>query len=300
MAQPVQAAPDRSAASVPEPAKEASVERQGGEAGLRYLPVEALSPNPHQPRQEFDEAALERLAGSIASDGLMQPIVVRPAAGKKERYELVAGERRWRAARQAGLDRVPALVRDLDDRQLAEWALIENLQREDLNPLDRAQAFQGLIEQFELGHDEIAQRVGLERSTISNLLRLLNLDEGVQQMLRRGQLSMGQARALASVEDPNQQLALAERIVREGLSVRQVEQLVRKLASGDAGQAEPSRTRVRSAYLADLEQTLGQQLSTKVAIRPGRKKGSGKMTIEFYSLEHFDQLLEQFGLNVGE
>ncbi|MEX0744873.1 MAG: ParB/RepB/Spo0J family partition protein [Phycisphaeraceae bacterium] len=273
--------------------------------GLHRLPVKAIRPNPHQPRQAFDADALQRLADSITRDGIMQPIVVRPAAAAKggdPAYELVAGERRWRAAQLAKLDVVPALVRELDERQLAEWALIENLQREDLNPIERAHAFQRLIEQFDLRHDDVAQRVGVERSTVSNLLRLLNLHKDVQEMLLRQTLSMGQARAIASLSDVATQQQVAERAVRQGLSVRQVEQLVRKLVDGAADEAptdeaeKAGQRRVRSAYLADLEQQLAEQLETRVRIRPGRKKGSGTMSVEFYSLEQFDTLMERLGV----
>lgn len=274
---------------------------------LSYLAVEQLQPNPHQPRQHFDEASLARLAASIRSDGMMQPIVVRPAdaatpQGSRPVYEIVAGERRWRAAQLAELAHVPAIVRELDDQALAEWALIENLQREDLNPIERAEAFKGLAERFGLGHDEIARRVGLERSTISNLLRLLNLSDDVRRYVRDGMLSMGQARAIAAVSEAVQQLQLAERAVKQGLSVRQVEQLAREVTGGgkkgdeQSSSTDPSRRQVRSAYLADLEQQLAEQLQTRVKVRPGRKKGSGTLTIEFYSLDQFDTLLEKLGV----
>ncbi|MFA9478467.1 ParB/RepB/Spo0J family partition protein [Phycisphaerales bacterium AB-hyl4] len=274
--------------------------------GLHRLPIKSIRPNPHQPRQTFDEGALQRLADSIAREGIMQPIVVRPTESEKggqPAYELVAGERRWRAAQLAKLDVVPAIVRELDNRQLAEWALIENLQREDLNPIERAQAFQRLIDQFSLRHDDVAQRVGVERSTVSNSLRLLNLDDYVQKLLLAQTLSMGQARAIAGLSDTTAQRQVAERAVRQGLSVRQVEQLVRKLAETEAdggdtdpGEASAGQRRVRSAYLADLEQQLAEQLETRVRIRPGRKKGSGTLSVEFYSLEQFDGLMERLGV----
>ena len=274
-------------------------ESAAAEQGLHYLPVESLRANPHQPRQHFDEASLRRLADSIVTDGLMQPIVVRQSAsdgGDGPVYELVAGERRWRAAKLAGLASVPAVVRELDDRQLAEWALIENLQREDLNPLERAEAFQRLSERFGLSHDDIAARVGMDRSSVSNLLRLLSLDDAVQQMVRAGRLSMGQARALAGVSDMAVQRQLAQVAVRQDLSVRQLEQRVRTLRT-DSSSDDPAATRrVRSAYLQDLEQQIAEQLATKVRIRPGRKKGSGTLSIDFYSLDQFDALLSRLGV----
>lgn len=303
----------------PEDAGEArgdrAAEAEAGD-GLRYIPVDSLRANPHQPRQHFDESALRRLADSVQADGLMQPIVVRPArrseadaaeAGDGAVFEIVAGERRWRAATLAGLERVPAIVRELDEQALAEWALIENLQREDLNPIERAEAFQGLAQRFGLGHDEIAQRVGLERSTISNLLRLLQLSDFVKDCVREGALSMGQARAIAGVADAEAQRRLAERAMRQGLSVRQVEQLARQGggngssgSSANSDAAEPTRTQVRSAYLADLEQQLAEQLQTRVKVRPGRKKGSGTLTIEFYTLDQFDALMAKLGVSASE
>ena len=270
---------------------------------LRNVPVAAIQPNRHQPRQRFDEHALEQLAQSIREAGVMQPIVVRPIDPPnpdEPAFELVAGERRWRAARIAGLDQIPALVRELSDQQLAEWALIENLQREDLNPIERAQAFSQLVEHFHLRHDDIAQRVGVDRSTVSNLLRLLTLHEPVRQLVSDGQLSAGQARALAGLDDPDQQLALARHAIAQAWSVRRIEDAVRKQNAqqtqpDSATTSRPAST-VRSAQLADLERQVAEQLHTKVRIKPGRKKGTGTLTIEFYDLDHFDSLLKQLGV----
>ena len=223
----------------------------------------------------------------------MQPVVVRPVG--KGGYELVAGERRWRAARTAGLERIPALLRELDDRQLAEWALIENLQREDLNPIERAEAFERLGDGFGLSHEEIAARVGLERSTVSNLLRLLRLAGPVREMVVREALSMGQARALAGVDSPAEQQMLAERAVKEGMSVRQVEAAVKTLRQGGEVKA-PAKKALRAAYLDDLERQIGEQLSTKVQIKTARKKGAGTLSIDFYSIDQFDELLAKLGV----
>ncbi len=265
------------------------------ESGLLYVPVDHISPNPHQPRQRIEKGALHRLAESIRQDGLMQPVIVRPAG---DRYELVAGERRWRAAQVVGLDAIPAIVRDLDDQQLAEWALIENLQREDLNPIERAMAFHGLIKQFGVRHEQIAERLGLDRSTVSNSLRLLDLDKDVRALVRDELLSMGQARALGGLSDPLQQRALAERAVREAWSVRQVEQAVRTAnASGGVVVSTSSRRR-KPAHVIDLEKQITQQLQTKVRIRPGRKKGSGSLTIDYFSVEDFDALMKRLGVEV--
>ena len=284
----------------------------------RVLPVTAIVPNRHQPRQRFDEAALRSLADSIRQHGVMQPVVVRPMPDEPDRYELVAGERRWRAAQEAGLDHLPAVVAALDDQSLAEWALIENLQREDLNPIDRAEAFQRLADLFNLPHDAIATRVGLERSTVTNLLRLLDLSEYVQGLVRDDLLSMGQARAIAGADDPSAQRALAQRAVKEGLSVRQVEAAVRGLAQeGDEeadGRGGDGRTggihRGReggkgggggagasaSPHLQDLERQVAQQLGTKVHLRTGKKSGTGSITIEFYSIDQFDALMDKLGV----
>ncbi|MEL7089345.1 MAG: ParB/RepB/Spo0J family partition protein [Planctomycetota bacterium] len=256
------------------------------------LGVLEIRPNPDQPRQHFEESALERLAGSIRSEGLMQPVIVRPADGG---YELVAGERRWRAAKIAGLEHVPALVRELDDRQLAEWALIENIQREDLNPIERAEAFDRLAGGFGMSHDQIAGRVGLERSTVTNLLRLLRLSPPVRAMVARDMLSMGHSRALAGIDSPEDQLRLAERVVKEEMSVRQVEAAVKALRK-DGSAGEPPKKAVRAAYLDDLERQIGEQLSTKVQIKTARKKGAGTLSIDFYSIDQFDQLLDKLGV----
>ena len=275
------------------------------DTGLRYINVEEIVANRYQPRQEFDEAPLRALSESIKNEGLMQPIIVRTVgdeAAEGKKYELVAGERRWRAAQMAGLETIPGFVRELDDKQMAEWALIENLQREDLNPIERAEAFKRLAETFELSHEQVAERVGVERSTVSNHLRLLKLGDEVRGMLRAGELSMGQARSLAGISDPQVQLLMAKKAIAEAWSVRRMEMEVRKLAKGEnvvSEEEEAAREEARvkkAAYMADLENHLAEQLSTKIKIRPGRKKGSGTLSIEFYSLDQFDDLLSRMGV----
>ncbi len=276
--------------------------------GLRHIPLEAISANPYQPRKTFDQEALQHLADSIKRDGLMQPVVLRikPNAGgtggeAQALYELVAGERRWRAAQLAGLTALPAIIRPLDDRQVAEWALIENLQREDLNVIERAEAFSQLSKQFSLSHDQIAQQVGVDRSTITNALRLLALQPDVRQLVIDNRLSGGQAKALAGVADPKRQMELAQRAIKGEWSVRQLETAVRNLSApheppvSDAGEdgPRPAGRSQRAAHLRDLEEQIAQQLNTRVAIRPGRKKGTGTLTIEFYSLDQFDALLQR-------
>lgn len=260
-------------------------------AGLVSIDVLKISPNRHQPRQAFSEQALAGLASSIQRDGLMQPVVLRP--DDQGGYELIAGERRWRAAQLAGLSAIPAIVHEVDDEQSAQWALVENLQREDLNPMEKAEAFKRLSDSFGLPHAEIAERVGLERSTVSNLMRLLNLSDFCRGLVREELLSMGQARAIAGLPDPAHQKAIAQRAVREGLSVRQVEQEVRKfLQTGVQAKPTPA-SESGKANLVDLERQIGQQLGTRVRVKAGRKKGSGTLAIDFFSLEEFDALLER-------
>lgn len=274
------------------------------EQGIVWLKPSAIRPNPHQPRREFDQEALARLSASIKDAGLMQPVIVRPATdeqGKKagHTHELVAGERRWRAVQLAGLETIPAIVHDLDEHQTAQWALVENLQREDLNPMERAQAFAHLVEKFNLSHEQIAQRVGVERPTISNALRLLELDSQVQDWVRQSRLTAGHARALAGVSDHAQQRLLAQKTIAQEWSVRHLEQEIRKLTQEGAAaqQGAPLKAQARAAHLADLEQQLGRQLETKVRIRPGRKKGSGTLSIDFYSVDQFDTLLKRLNID---
>ena len=259
----------------------------------RLVKITRCQPNRHQPRQDFADDSLQSLADSIRRDGLMQPIVLREI---DDGYEIVAGERRWRAAKIAGLDSVPAYVADVDERQSAEWALVENLQREDLNPIERAQAFQRLQAEFGLSHEETASRVGLDRSTVSNLLRLLNLAQEVQAFVAKGQLSMGHARSLAGLESKESQLQLAQKCLKEGWSVRQMEAAVRLAGEGSSA-PRATKTKSRAAYLDDLERQIGQQLSTKVKLKAGRKKGSGTISIDFYSLDQFDELLGKLGVD---
>lgn len=282
---------------------------------LTYVSIDSIIPNPQQPRQIFNDDTLKQLAESIRNDGLIQPIIIRPSQGSDvkgsdrgvdprdgQHYELVAGERRWRAARLAGLDVLPAVIRQLDDQQLAEWALIENLQREDLNAIERAEAFSHLIKRFNLSHEEVAQRVGINRPTVSNSLRLLELCDFAVGLVREGLLSAGQAKALAGITDPGQQKAMAQRIVAQGLSVRQVEQAVRKLSAVGETNTEvvqPKSPPATRTHLADLEEQIGRQLGTKARVRSGRKKGSGTLSIEFYSLDQFDELMQKLGVDMA-
>jgi ParB family transcriptional regulator, chromosome partitioning protein len=270
---------------------------------LAWLPLDSLLPNPYQPRQRFDEQSLSELAASIRQAGVMQPIVVRRQRGTAGKYEIVAGERRWRAAQIAGLTVIPAVVRDLDDRQLAEWAVIENLQREDLDPIEQAHALARLVEQFGLTHEQVAERVGIDRTTVTNSLRLLHLASDVQEFVRRGQLTAGHVRSLLGIEsDPAAQLELATRAVKEAWSVRKLEDVMRQLAAkglSGGGVAPRAGAKARqSAHLADVARQVSQQLNTRVEIRPGREKNSGKLTIDYYGLDQFDDLMKKLGVSI--
>ena len=253
----------------------------------RNLPVERMKPGKYQPRPHMEEGALMELAASIKSQGVMQPILVRAVDSTPgaERYEIVAGERRWRAAKLAGLTEVPVLVRSIPDEQALAMALIENIQRENLNPLEEAQGLQRLIDEFGLTHQEAADAVGRSRPAASNLLRLLQLTAPVQELLMTGQIDMGHARALLPIAS-GQQLGLAQRIVQKGLSVRETERLVQQLLSPPVKSPEKKMDR----DLLRLQEELSDGLGANVAIRTN-KKGAGKLTIEFDGLDQLDGLI---------
>ena len=273
----------------------------GGPRGaeLRELPIGDVSPNPHQPRRHFDEDSLGELAASIIQLGVLQPILVRPADGQ---YQLIAGERRWKAAQRAGLTTIPAVVRTSDDMGAVEQALVENLHRQDLTALEEGAAYQQLIEDFGLTHDELASRVGKSRSTITNTLRLLGLPPAVQHLLASGKLSAGHARALLGTPDRSLQERLARQAASEGWSVRTIEDAVR---GGPAITAAPSAaappavppvdgagitpaTRLRPPGLLELEQLLADRLDTRVGVQMSAKRG--RVTIEFADLEDLERI----------
>ncbi|HRH12927.1 MAG TPA: ParB/RepB/Spo0J family partition protein [Azonexus sp.] len=253
----------------------------------RSLPVDRLRPGKYQPRTQMDEGSLGELAASIRVQGIMQPILVRAVDGTPgaERYEIVAGERRWRAAQLAGLAEVPVLIRRIPDEQALAMALIENIQRENLNPLEEAQGLQRLIDEFGLTHQQAADAVGRSRPTATNLLRLLQLTAAVQELLLSGKLDMGHARALLPLAGV-QQVALAQRIAQKGLSVREAERLVQHLLKPPKRSPEENPDR----DLLRLQEELSDGLGTNVAIR-SNKKGAGKVTIEFGSLDQLDGLI---------
>jgi len=250
------------------------------------IAIGAITPNPRQPRQNFDDDSLEELAASIREVGLLQPVVVRKVM--PGRFELVMGERRWRACQRAGLEHVPAIVRGTPDDELLREALMENLHREQLNPLDEAAAYQQLLDDFSATHDELARKVGRSRPHISNTIRLLQLPPAVQRRVAAGVLSAGHARALLSLADPQEQDHLAHRIVAEGLSVRAVEEIV---ALGQQ-QAKPRRTPVRqpaAPALTELANRLSDALETRVKVEVGKQKG--KIVVEFASLEDLQRIV---------
>lgn len=262
----------------------------GGEAGgaLQDLPIGAIEPNPNQPRVHFDEDSLVELAASIRELGVLQPILVRPV--DDDRYQLIAGERRWRAARRAGLDTIPALIRLSDDLGSVEQSLVENLHREDLNALEEAAAYQQLVEDFELTHDQVAQRVGKSRAAVTNTLRLLQLPPSIQHLVMDGRLSAGHARALLGTPDRAFQEALAKRTVEEHLSVRAVEEAVREHIVGEVvpTRVEPTRPMLRPPGLLELEELLSGYLDTRVRVAMGSKRG--KVTIDFATLEDLERI----------
>ncbi|MBQ0795786.1 ParB/RepB/Spo0J family partition protein [Zhongshania sp.] len=253
---------------------------------LRNLPIEFMQRGRYQPRRDMQPEALEELANSIRSQGIMQPIVVRPIDGG--RYEIIAGERRWRASQLAGLDSVPALIRDVADEAAAAMALIENLQREDLNPMEEALAMVRLQKEFELTHAEIAQLVGKSRTTITNLLRLTGLREEVQKLLENGDIEMGHARALLGVAQ-EQQSAAASTVVSKGLSVRQTEALVRRLAE-EKLQDKTKKPVALDPDIKQLQESLSERLGSPVSIQH-TAKGRGTLTIKYTNLDELDGIL---------
>jgi ParB family chromosome partitioning protein len=252
---------------------------------LLTLPVARIQPGRYQPRTKMDQQALAELAASIRAQGLMQPVLVRPV--DRDRYELIAGERRWRAAQMAGLSEVPALVREVPDESALALSLIENIQREDLNPLEEANGLQRLIDEFKMTHEQAADAVGRSRSATTNLLRLLKLARPVQDLVMEGALEMGHARALIALEAARQ-IELARRIAAKGLSVRESESLVQKTLRGAAG----PRRKKSDRDLARLEEEVSERLGTTVEIKAARK-GRGKLIVHYASLEHLEQLLKK-------
>lgn len=260
------------------------------DGGAVELNINELEPNRGQPRKEFSEEAMRELADSIAQHGVLQPLLVRPLLSGG--YQIVAGERRWRASRMAGLTTVPALIRELTDSEVMQIALIENLQREDLKPLEEAQGYQALMEEFGFTQDEISKSVGKSRPAVTNALRLLNLPEAVRGMLARGDLSAGHARTLLSFKDEAAMLAAAKRVVAEGLSVRELEKMAKK-ANAEKPEAVRSTRRIR--YYDEAELALRDTLNRVVHVGGTKKKGV--LSIEFYGEDDLKNLLDELKLN---
>ena len=268
-----------------------------GVSGFREVALSLIDPNPSQPREQIEPLALAELVTSVKVSGILQPILLRPMG---ERFQLVAGHRRTEAAKQAGLQTIPAIIRaDSTDELQAEWALIENIQRQDLNPIERAKAYRNYVQKFGLTHQQAAERLGEERSVITNYLRLLELNPGVQDLIARGILSAGHAKVLAGVTDPPRQDALANRIAKEGLSVRKLEEIVAQTPAPteEATTAVSAHTRTltaKSPHVVELEQELSRKLGTKLRIFPSKRKNTGKIIIQYFSLDEFDRLVERF------
>ena len=259
--------------------------------GPQHVDVDLIDPSPYQPRVRFREEALEELAQSIRSTGIIQPLVLRPVAG---RYQLLAGERRWRAAQRAGLLRVPAVLREVRDEQALEITLVENIQREDLNPMEQARAFDRLMSEFSITQEDVASRTGKDRATVANAVRLLKLEPQIQQLLEEGRLSAGHGRALLAIADGRLRLALALRAAKGALTVRQVERIAAAKAKGPRTVAAAAELDANTrAALEELERELG----TRVLLRPPRGKRAGQLVVEYYDDSHlmglYDRLLHR-------
>jgi len=258
------------------------------EQALRELPIEQLQRGRYQPRNHIDDQTLQTLAQSIQAQGVIQPILARPITSGG--YEIIAGERRWRAAQKAGLETVPVVVRDVADETAMAMALIENIQRENLNPVEQATGISRLIDEFELTHQQIASYLGRSRAQISNLLRLLGLQREIRQMLEQGQLDMGHARALLGLPE-SQRLEMARRVIQKSLSVRATEKGVQRMLSMAEPQYQQSTRKPRDADIQHLEMELSERIQARVSILHGKKKG--RLVIEYHSLEELEGILEK-------
>jgi len=256
---------------------------QIGEQGIKEIPITDIMPNKQQPRQRFDAEKLQQLADSISKHGIVQPVALRKI---ENGYELAAGERRWRAARMAGLKTVPAVIMKLDERQMTEIALVENLQREDLNPMEEASAYKILMEEYGLTQEQVAAAVAKSRPAVTNTLRLLGLAADIQQMVRDGRLTAGHARTLVSLDEGSQK-TVAEKVLKENLSVRETEKLINKMAGG---RKKNPKSKEKKPWILETETLMEELLGTKVQIVQNKKKG--KIEIEFYGSEDLDRILQ--------
>ncbi len=255
------------------------------------IPIDQIAPNPHQPRRRFDEEALAELAASIRVHGVLQPLILaRADPTSPVPYYIVAGERRWRAAKMAGLTHVPAIVKDATRQQLVEWALVENVQRTDLNPLEAAAAYKSLIDGFGLTQAQVAERVGKSRAAVANTLRLLNLPPEVQAALMEGKISEGHGRALLALDDPDMQRRVLKQVIEKGLTVRETEALVRRIVQGDKTERKPPEKPSLPPELQAVERAFRDMLGTKVEVRKGKR--GGQIVIHFYSDEELQAIYE--------
>lgn len=276
-------------AQIPKKSKE-TAEVSGDKGQEKLVKITKVEPNREQPRKNFDEDALQELADSIKQFGLLQPILVQD---RQTYYEIIAGERRWRAAKLAGLKEVPVIIKSFTEQEIVEISLIENIQREDLNPIEEALAYKRLLTEFSLTQDEVAERVSKSRTTVTNSMRLLKLDERVQQMIIDDMITTGHARALIGIEDKNTQYELAQKIFDEKLNVREVEKLVKSIQSPKPKKEPKKVNESLELVYRDIEERLKQSLGTKVSIQ-SKENGAGKMEIEFFSHEELERITEFF------
>ena len=275
-------------ASVPKMEAEQEVVKTESNAQGTYVKNTKVEPNREQPRKKFDEDALQELADSIKQYGIVEPLIVQD---RKTHYEIIAGERRWRAAKLAGLKEVPVIVRNYTEQEIVEISLIENIQREDLNPIEEAQAYKRLLTEFHLKQDEVAERVSKSRTAVTNSMRLLKLCDEVQQMIIDDMITTGHARALISIEDPEQQYTIAQKVFDEKLNVRDVEKLVKNLNKPEKAKKEPVADKALEVVYQDLEEKLKQSLGTKVSIA-SKGDGAGKLEIEFYTHDDLEKITD--------
>lgn len=278
----------------PFPGSQVSPEDGLSQGRPAFVDVEALSPNPFQPRSSMSDEDVRSLADSLRNRGMIQSISARQIGGK---LQIIAGERRWRAARVAGIRKVPVVIRDVDERGMLEMALIENLQREDLNPVDRARAYRRYCDDFGVTAEGLAERLGEDRTTVTNYLRLLDLPEDIQDLAAAGRITMGHARCIVGVADDESRRRLAKAVAAHDLSVRALEEIVRREKRGQERSAARARGRAeKSANIRDLEHRLSLATGTKVTVQEGRRKGTGRIVIEYYSLDDFDRIADHLGL----
>ena len=275
-------------ASVPKMEAEQEVVKTESNAQGTYVKITKVEPNREQPRKNFDEDALQELADSIKQYGIVEPLIVQD---RKTHYEIIAGERRWRAAKLAGLKEVPVIVRNYTEQEIVEISLIENIQREDLSPIEEAQAYKRLLTEFHLKQDEVAERVSKSRTAVTNSMRLLKLCDEVQQMIIDDMITTGHARALISIEDPEQQYTIAQKVFDEKLNVRDVEKLVKNLNKPEKAKKEPVADKALEVVYQDLEEKLKQSLGTKVSIA-SKGDGAGKLEIEFYTHDDLEKITD--------